>query len=104
MHRGGYIYIMTNVRRNVLYIGVTSDLKRRVWQHRKHVYNNSFTNRYNLVYLIYYEGFNSITEAIQRETQLKNWNRKKKDALINTKNPGTIDFYDEVMNDIFSLL
>lgn len=95
---------MTNLHRNVLYIGVTSDLKKRVWQHRTHIYKNSFTDRYNLVCLIYYEGFNSITEAIVRETQLKNWSRKKKEAIINIKNPDKLDLYDEIMNDVFRLL
>ena len=104
MHRGGYIYIMANVHRNVLYIGVTSDLKSRIWQHRNHFYKDSFTDKYNIVYLIYYEGFGSITEAILRETQMKNWNREKKEALIKIKNPDKQDLYDEVMNDIYSLL
>ncbi len=104
MYRGGYIYIMTNLHRNVLYIGVTSDLKKRVAQHRNHIYKNSFTDRYNLVYLIYYEGFNNIKEAIERETQIKNWSRKKKETIINTKNPCKRDLYDEIMNGVFSLL
>lgn len=104
MYRGGYIYIMTNIHRSVLYIGVTSDLKKRIWEHRSHIYKNSFTERYNAVFLIYYEGFGSITEAILRETQLKNWNRKKKEAIIKIKNPDKLDLYDEVINDIFSLI
>ena len=95
---------MTNLHRNVLYIGVTSDLKKRIWQHRNHIYKNSFTDRYNLVYLIYYEGFSNITDAIERETQIKNWNRKKKEAIINIKNPYKLDLYDEIMNDVFRLL
>lgn len=103
MYRGGYIYIMANAHRNVLYIGVTSDLKKRIWQHRNHFYKNSFTDKYNIVYLIYYEGFGSIAEAILREAQVKSWSREKKEAIIKIKNPDKQDLYDEVMNDIFSL-
>lgn len=104
MYRGGYIYIMTNVHRNVLYVGVTSDLKKRIWQHRNHFYKDSFTDKYNIVYLIYYEGFDSINEALLREKQLKKWSRIKKEAIIVIKNPGKLDLYDDIMNDIFRLL
>jgi len=62
---------MTNVHRNALYVGVTSDLKKRIWQHRNHFYKDSFTDKYNIVYLIYYEGFDSINEALLREKTAK---------------------------------
>ena len=104
MFRGGYIYIMTNFHREVLYVGVTFDLKNRIWQHRNHFYENSFTDKYNLEYLIYYEGFDNILEAIARENQLTKWSRKKKDVIIKMKNAALVDLSDEVMNDIYSLL
>ena len=104
MERGGFIYIMTNKHKNVLYIGITSNLQSRVYEHRQQVYPNSFTAQYNVEYLIYYEGFRHIEEAIAREKQLKKWSRKKKDMLINKLNPAWQDLYSEVMNDVYSLL
>lgn len=103
MVREGYIYFMTNANKNVLYIGVTSNLKKRIWEHRTHIYKNSFTKKYNLEYLVYYEGFIGIEEAILREKQLKKWNRAKKDFLVNKVNENWNDLYDDVMNDLFSL-
>ncbi len=87
MRKGGFVYIMANKSRSVLYIGVTSDLCRRIYEHKNHVYKNSFTDRYNVEYCIYYEEFSLIVQAIERETQLKKWNRKKKDDLIARMNP-----------------
>ena len=104
MQRNGYVYIVTNQYRTVLYIGVTSDLKKRAWQHRSSYYPKSFTAKYNASILVYYEGFNNILEAILREKQLKNWNRSKKNALVESKNPTWRDFYNELMNDDYSLL
>lgn len=103
VEKGGYVYIMTNKHKTVLYIGITSDLKKRVWEHKNHVYPKSFTDRYNLEYLIYYEGFFHIEEAILREKQLKRWNREKKNNLINRVNPYRNTLNDEIMNDVYSL-
>lgn len=82
-----YIYIMTNYYRTTLYIGVTSDLIRRVNEHKNHVIQGSFTDKYNCELCVYYEMWNNINEAINRETTLKKWSRKKKENLINSKNP-----------------
>ncbi len=87
MERGGYIYIMTNKNKTTLYIGVTSDLLFRIVKHREHLYPKSFTAKYNLHHCIYYEGFFSIEEAIDREEELKKWRREKKILLINKVNP-----------------
>jgi putative endonuclease len=87
MREGGFVYVMTNRNKTTLYIGVTSDLCRRINEHKKHKYKNSFTDRYNLEYCIYYEEFPTIQQAILREKELKKWNRKKKEALIISKNP-----------------
>ena len=87
MERGGYIYIMTNKHNTTLYIGVTSDLLNRVNEHKNKIYKKSFTARYNIDKLVYYEGFHSIEEAIIREKQLKGGSRKMKENLINKFNP-----------------
>lgn len=71
MERGGYIYLMTNKHKTVLYTGVTSNIKARVWDHAHHAVKNSFTDKYNVEYLIYYEWFESIIAAIHREKEIK---------------------------------
>ena len=88
MGRTGFVYIMTNKNRTTLYIGVTNDLCRRIYEHKNHLIKNSFSDKYNLEYCIYYEEFPFIDLAIKREKELKKWNRQKKDDLINKKNPG----------------
>ncbi|RYD51869.1 MAG: GIY-YIG nuclease family protein [Sphingobacteriales bacterium] len=90
-HTAGYVYILTNTHRTTLYIGVTSDLERRLWQHRHHVFKNSFTDRYNLEILLYWEAHDRIAQAILREKELKGWRRAKKEALIATQNPEWLD-------------
>jgi putative endonuclease len=87
MERGGYTYILTNKNNTVLYIGVTSNIENRVYEHRTGLFQNSFTHRYNISKLIYYEEFISIEEAIFREKQLKAGSRQKKLDLINRSNP-----------------
>jgi putative endonuclease len=87
MNHSGYIYIMTNKNRTTLYIGVTNDLCRRIYEHKNHLIKGSFTDKYNLEYCIYYEEFPYFDLAIKREKELKKWNRQKKENLINKKNP-----------------
>jgi len=82
-----YVYIMTNKTKTVLYIGVTSDLCGRIYEHKKHIFKNSFTDKYNVEDCIYYEMFGDINLAMARETQLKLWRREKKEKLINLVNP-----------------
>jgi putative endonuclease len=96
MGRGGYIYIMTNVNHTVLYVGVTSDLPGRTAKHRGKFYPKSFSSRYNVSKLVYYEKFSSIVDAIAREKQIKGGSRKKKETLINKLNPEWKDLYDVV--------
>ncbi|MEN8226201.1 MAG: GIY-YIG nuclease family protein [Bacteroidota bacterium] len=89
------IYIMTNKNKTVLYIGMTSSLSDRV---RKH-YNGSyrgFSKKYNCQYLIYYEMFEYVGDAIKREKQLKGWRREKKLTLIKSKNPDLIFLNDKL--------
>lgn len=100
MWKGGYVYIMTNRHHTALYIGVTSDLVNRIKQHKEHSYKNSFTDRYNIECLVYYEELDTIEIAITREKEIKKWSRQKKEALINTANPEWTDLYATVLNDL----
>ena len=84
--KGGYIYIMSNKNRTVLYIGVTYDLQTRVLQHEAGTYGG-FTKQYNCSDLLYYEFFYHIESAIAREKAMKKWNRVWKDNLIKEFNP-----------------
>ena len=86
----GFVYILTNPGRTVLYIGVTNDLARRIEEHRQGLVEG-FTKKYFLSKLIYYERANSIVAAIEREKQLKGWTRKKKEDLIARLNPAWDD-------------
>ncbi len=90
-----YVYILTNERHNVLYTGVTSDLKRRVYQH---VRSNlpGFTSRYNVSQPVYYECAEDISTAIAREKQIKAGSRRKKIDLVNSLNPDWHELYDEI--------
>ena len=95
----GYIYILTNKNNTVLYVGVTSNLFERMEAHRTKKYSGSFSARYNLNKLVYWESFASITEAIAREKQLKGGSRQKKTDLINGLNPEWNDLYDSLDRD-----
>ena len=87
MTPSSWIYIITNKGKTTLYIGVTNDLRTRLWEHRTKRNPRSFSATYNLYILVYYEGFDSISEAIDREKFIKGKTRKWKEALINTMNP-----------------
>jgi putative endonuclease len=93
MQKEGYIYILTNKNNNVLYVGVTSDLQKRIWEHRSGRYKNSFTSRYKTYKLVYYEEFLTIEDAIAREKQLKAGSRQKKIELIEKRNPQWEELY-----------
>jgi putative endonuclease len=80
------VYIMTNADNNVLYIGVTNNLERRVWEHKNNE-GGVFTGKYKCVKLVYYEDYNNIDNAIKREKNLKDWKRAWKEQLICTENP-----------------
>ena len=87
MKKGGYVYIMTNKSKTVLYTGVTNDLCRRVYEHQNHTNPESFTSKYKCHHCVYFEEFTDITEAIAREKAIKQLSREKKNALINGVNP-----------------
>ncbi|MEE9609703.1 MAG: GIY-YIG nuclease family protein [Desulfatiglandales bacterium] len=95
MNRQYYVYIMTNKRNTVLYTGITNDLKRRVYQHKKRLIDG-FTKKYNIKKLIYYEVFEDPQNAILREKQIKAGARQKKVDLIERINKEWRDLYDEI--------
>ncbi|RJO59090.1 GIY-YIG nuclease family protein [Candidatus Parcubacteria bacterium] len=92
----GYVYIMTNAGNSALYVGATSELPNRVWQHKKKANPKSFTSRYNLTKLVYYEIADNILAAYEREHQIKAGSRKKKEALIEKMNPTWKDLSEEI--------
>lgn len=81
-----YVYILTNKTKTVLYVGVTNDLKQRLYWHEKSQ-TSSFTSKYKCFYLIYFEHFQDVSQGIAREKQLKGWRREKKIELIENFNP-----------------
>ncbi|QQS16211.1 MAG: GIY-YIG nuclease family protein [Candidatus Moraniibacteriota bacterium] len=89
------VYMLASKRNGTLYIGVTSNLQGRVWQHKNKVVPG-FTEKYDANILVYYEQGESVIGAIQREKQLKKWNRLWKIRLIEEKNPKWRDLYDEL--------
>ena len=96
MDKNPCVYILTNKRNGTLYVGVTSDLVHRVWQHRNHV-TSGFTSRYRVHTLVWYESHESMMGAITREKSLKRWHRHWKLALIEQTNPTWRDLYDELL-------
>ena len=92
-----YVYILTNKYRNVLYTGMTNDLIRRVYEHRNHLDKDSFTAKYNVTKLVYYEETTDVRAAIEREKQIKSWSRMKKSLLVREKNPGFLDIYPSLL-------
>jgi len=91
MYKQGYVYLLTNLSRATIYTGVTSHLVKRIWEHRNGIYPDSFTARYKVHILVYYEVYNSVIAAIDREKEIKGWSRKKKEALIENKNPNWVE-------------
>lgn len=89
---------MTNVANTVLYTGVTNDLIRRVYEHKVGHDPKSFTSKYCIVKLVYFESFHSIKEAIYREKQIKGGSRKNKENLINSINQEWKDLWEEIQN------
>ena len=98
MNKPGFIYILASRPRGTLYVGVTSDLVRRVHQHRTGE-TGGFTERYGVKCLVYYERANDIEAAIGREKKLKRWRRAWKLRLIESANPEWRDLWDEIVGD-----
>ena len=91
------MYILTNKFCTVLYTGVTNDLVRRVYEHKNHLDKDSFTSRYNVTRLVYFEETTDIKSAIEREKQIKGWNRERKNSLIMSVNPKWVDLYPRLL-------
>jgi putative endonuclease len=96
MEKGGFVYIMASRRNGTLYIGVTSDLIRRAWEHRNGV-ADGFTKKYGCKSLVWYEAGADIEECIRREKQMKEWKRLWKLRVIETMNPDWEDLYDSLV-------
>ena len=95
MNKQPAIYILTNTPRGTLYTGVTSNLIKRIWQHKNKI-TGGFSTKYNLTRLVYFELHNEMYQAISREKQIKAGSRKKKIELIENFNPMWIDLYSEI--------
>jgi putative endonuclease len=93
--KGGYVYILSNQSRTILYIGVTSNLISRVNEHKEKL-NEGFSSKYNCIYPVFYEFHDTIEGAIEREKQLKKWKRDWKENLIKSFNPQVKDLCKEI--------
>lgn len=94
-----YVYILASVTNVTVYIGVTSDLVRRVYEHRNHFDPESFTSKYGVYKLVYFEQTSDVRAALEREKQLKGWRRSKKNALIEMVNPEWKDLYPMILGE-----
>ena len=92
-----YVYILTNKNHTVLYTGVTRDLIRRVYEHKNNADPNSFTAKYKVHKLVYFEETSDIQAAIEREKQIKSWKRSQKGDLIMSSNPRFLDLYSQIL-------
>ena len=94
-----YVYILASATNYSVYIGVTNDLIRRVYEHGNHVDPESFTSQYKVHKLVYFEQTPDVRAALEREKQLKGWRRSKKNALIETINPEWRDLYPVILGE-----
>ena len=92
-----YVYVLSGMSDTVLYTGVTNDQIKRVYQHKNNVDPKSFSARYNVHKLVYYETTDDVYTAISREKQIKSWKRAKKTELINSMNPEWKDLYNDII-------
>ena len=93
-----FVYMLTNWNHKVIYVGVTNNLIRRVYEHKKKLVEG-FTQKYNVSKLVYYEETNDVVAAISREKEIKKWRREKKDNLVVRSNPNWLDLSSEWFSD-----
>ncbi|MFH1561637.1 MAG: GIY-YIG nuclease family protein [Patescibacteria group bacterium] len=91
MNKVWFVYIVTNYQNSVLYTGISNNIKRRIWEHKTGLVKNSFTKKYRLYKLVWFEEFNNPEEAIRIEKKIKGWKREKKVKLIKLNNPNFKD-------------
>jgi putative endonuclease len=96
VNKPGYVYVLASERYGTLYVGVTSDLIKRVWQHKEGLVEG-FSKQHNVKRLVWYESHEDIRAAIEREKQIKKWNRAWKIELIQKQNPKWDDLYDSLL-------
>ena len=89
-----FVYLLTNATNVTVYVGITNNLERRMWEHRNKTFPDSFTAKYNVNKLVYFESTPNPEAAIAREKQIKSWSRKKKNQLIAKKNPEWKDLWE----------
>ena len=92
-----YVYILSNNFNTLVYTGVTRDLVRRVYEHKHHLDPDSYTAKYNIHKLVYFESTSDVKAAIEREKQIKGWNRKRKNKLVESKNPSWAELYESIL-------
>ena len=92
-----YVYILSNLTGTTIYVGVTRDLIRRVYEHKNHLDKGSFTDKYDVTRLVYYETTTDVRTAIEREKQIKGWNRARKNKLVASRNPQWDDLYATIL-------
>ena len=92
-----YVYILSNNTNVTIYTGITNDLIRRVYEHKTHADTKSFTARYGIEKLVYFEETSDAYTAISREKQIKSWSRKRKNRLVETINPSWEDLYPSLL-------
>jgi putative endonuclease len=93
MNKQYYVYILARERNSTFYVGITSDLKKRVWEHKNEI-TGGFTKKYDVKKLVYFETYQDPENAIKREKRLKRWNREWKMNVIEKQNPDWVDLYD----------
>jgi putative endonuclease len=95
MEKKYYVYIVSSYNKNAIYIGMTSNLPKRIWEHKNKV-ADGHTKKYNIDRLVYYEVFDNADEAVKRERNMKDWQREWKDKRINKMNPNWDDLYENI--------
>jgi len=93
-----YVYILANATNVAIYTGVTNNLIRRVFEHKENADPKSYTAKYKIHKLVYYETTTDVKAALEREKQIKDWNRKRKNQLVESMNPTWRDLYPEIIS------